>query len=214
MISSEFYNRYFNAILDGDRARCTKMVQELLDQGIEIKLLYRQLFEKTLYQVGELWERNQISVAKEHLVTAITENLLNLVYPRLFRKKAVSKKAVICCAANEYHQVGGKMVADIMELNGWDTYFLGANIPVDQVVSYIDEKKPDLVGLSLSIYFNFPSLKKEIEAIRAHFPDLDIIVGGQAFKWGKIQSLDRFKNLTYLSSLDELENQTRITDHG
>ena len=214
MISSEFYNRYFNAILDGDRARCTKMVQELLDQGIEIKLLYQQLFEKTLYQVGELWERNQISVAKEHLVTAITENLLNLVYPHLFRKKAVSKKAIICCAANEYHQVGGKMVADIMELNGWDTYFLGANIPVDQVVSFIDEKKPDLVGLSLSIYFNFPSLKKEIEAIQAHFPDLDIIVGGQAFKWGKIPSLDRFKNLTYLSSLDELENQTRITDHG
>ena len=213
MISSEFYNRYFNAILDGDRAGCTKMVQELLDQGIEIKLLYRQLFEKTLYQVGELWERNQISVAKEHLVTAITENLLNLVYPHLFRKKTVSKKAVICSAANEYHQVGGKMVADIMELNGWDTYFLGANIPVDQVVSFIDEKKPDLVGLSLSIYFNFPSLKKEIEAIQAHFPDLDIIVGGQAFKWGKIPSLDKFKNLTYLSSLDELENQTRITDH-
>jgi hypothetical protein len=26
--------------------------------------------------------------------------------------------------ANEYHQIGGKMVADIFELNGWRGYFV------------------------------------------------------------------------------------------
>ena len=209
MIQPDVYDQYFKALLDGDRSACTRMVQQLLDSGIDIKTLYRQLFEKSLYQVGELWESNQISVAREHLVTAITENLLNLIYPYLFKKRHLSKKAVISCAANEYHQIGGKMVADIFEMSGWDSYFLGANTPVDQMVAFIHETRPDLVGLSLSIYFNLPSLEKGLDAITTEFPTLDIIVGGQAFRWGEITLLNRFKQVSYLSSLDELEQQLK-----
>ncbi len=61
-----------------------------------------------MYEVGRLWEFNRISLAKEHLVTAITEGLLNLAYPRLFEKTSVDsqneKKVVISCAANEFNQ--------------------------------------------------------------------------------------------------------------
>ncbi len=209
MISSQIYDLYFKALLNGDRRDCNRMVQQLLDNGIEIQVLYRQLFEKALYQVGELWESNRISVAKEHLVTAITENLLNLVYPFLFAQRKTSQKAIISCAANEYHQIGGKMVADIFEMNGWDSYFLGANTPTDQMISFIDEIKPDVVGLSLSIYFNLPSLKQEITAINSHFPHLNILIGGQAFRWGTVPALNTFKNVTYLGSMDELEKELK-----
>jgi len=213
MLDQDFYDNYFRALLKGDRLTCGNIVQTLLDQGIEIKVLYRQLFEKALYEVGHLWENNKISVAREHLVTAITESLLNMVYPHLFKKNKVSKKAVISCAANEYHQIGGKMVADILELNGWDTYFLGANTPTDQMLAFIGDIKPDMLGLSLSIYFNFPALKQEIEAVNASFPQLDIIVGGQAFRWGKMPSLDDFKNLHYIASLDLLEKEFGNADN-
>ncbi|MCG8615224.1 MAG: cobalamin-dependent protein [Desulfobacterales bacterium] len=205
MIPQELYDTYFQALLKGDRPTCTQIVKDLLEKGIEIKPLYRGLFERSLYQVGKLWEANRISVAREHLVTAITENLLNLVYPYLFSKEPTSRKVIISCAANEHHQIGGKMVADIFEMYGWDSYFLGANTPVDQMVNFIDEIQPDMVGLSLSIYFNLPSLEKGIQAINASFPHLDIIIGGQAFKWGEITTLNRYKNLRLLASLDDLE---------
>ena len=94
---------------------------------------YNNLFQKSLYRVGELWESNRISVAKEHLATAITEGLLNLVYPKLFEPEQYRKgrTILISCTANEFHQIGGKMVADVCELNGWDSHFLGANTPVN-----------------------------------------------------------------------------------
>ena len=209
VIDPKFYNDYFDALLSGDRQACTQMVKTLLDQRIHIKTLYRELFEKSLYQIGDLWERNKISVAKEHLVTAITESLLNQVYPHLFQKKPTGRKVVISCAANEHHQIGGKMVADIFGMNGWDSYFLGANTPIDQMTQFIHETKPDLVGLSLSIYFNMPSLKKGIDAISSQFPNLEIVIGGQAFRWGELPSLKEYKNVTYLSSLDELEGQLK-----
>ena len=205
MITKQLYETYLDLLLEGNRLKCVQLVQDLLDRQIDIKDLYLHLFQQSLYKVGELWEYNKISVAKEHLATSITEGLLTLVYPRLFKARRTSKKAVISCSANEYHQVGGKMVADIFELNGWDGYFLGANTPVDQLLSFIDEKEPDLVGLSLSVYFNLPSLKAGIEAIRADFRKLDIVVGGRAFLVGGTQALKPYTGTYHIESLDALE---------
>lgn len=207
MIDDYLYEKYLGFLLQGRRNDCARIVQELLAQGIQVKSLYLDLFQKSLYAIGELWELNKISVAKEHLATAITEGLLNLVYPRLFERRPVHqrKKVVISCAANEYHQIGGKMVADIFELNGWEGHFLGANTPIDQLVEYIQEAKPDVVGLSLSVYFNIASLKAEIEAIRSNFVNLDIFVGGQAFRWGNTKLLKKYPGTYYIDSLDSLE---------
>ena len=97
------------------------------------------------------------------------------------------------------------MVADILATAGWDTYFLGANTPTEQMLAFIEETRPDMLGLSLSIYLNLPALKREIEAVNSVFPNLDIIIGGQAFKWGEVPSLNTFKNLTYIPSLEDLK---------
>lgn len=98
------------------------------------------------------------------------------------------------------------MVADIFELNGWDAHFLGANTPVDHVLDYIQETKPDLVGLSLSVYFNIAALKTGIEAIRSNFHQLDLVIGGQAFRTGGVEMIQRFSGTEFIPSLDELEN--------
>ena len=206
MITTQLYQDYLSLLLKGDRIACSRIVQNFADQGIEIKTLYTDLFQKSLYAVGELWEFNKISVAKEHLVTAITEGLLNLIYPRLFEKelKKKNKKVVISCAANEFHQIGGKMAADVFELNGWDSHFLGANTPIQHMLEYIQDVKPDLVGLSVSVYFNLPSLKKGLDAIRADFRNLDILIGGQAFTRGGKDILKQYSGAHYVASLDEL----------
>lgn len=208
MITDELYQEYLNLLLEGKRADCSRIVQQLMDKEIEIKVLYTNLFQKSLYAVGELWEFNKITVAKEHLATAITEGLLTLTYPRLFEAEHLQpvKKAIISCAANEYHQVGGKMVADMLEIHGWDAHFLGANTPLDHILEHIEEIRPDLVGLSLTVYFNMAALKKGVEAIRSNFNNLDIFIGGQAFRSGGVEMIKRYSGTEYIPSLDELEN--------
>jgi len=83
-LSELVYEEYLAALLAGDRARCTALVEELLAAGVGLKDLYVHLFQRALYRVGELWERQRVSVAVEHLATAITERLLTLVQARLF----------------------------------------------------------------------------------------------------------------------------------
>jgi len=200
------YQQYRQNLLAGNRSLCLEQVQTLLDGGIEIKTLYTEYFQKSLYDVGELWEQNKISVATEHLATSITESAMGLVQPLLFGHKRSGYKAVITCVANEFHQVGGKMVADIFELHGWDGYFLGANTPLSDLLQMLEEKKPDIVCFSLSIYSNLPVLLTAIDAVRKDFPAIDIFVGGQAFRWGGKEALQSIAKVTLLESLDELEH--------
>ena len=118
MIDESVYENYLTALLAGRRSECHSIVQRLLDEDIDLKKLYTDLFQRSMYRVGELWENNRITVANEHLSTSITESLLNLAYPSIFARERIGRKVVISCAVNEFHQIGGKMVANIFEFNG------------------------------------------------------------------------------------------------
>lgn len=204
MIDKETYNRYFESLIKGAKNECVAIFDEVLKNNIPVEIIYTQLFQPSLYQVGEYWEMNKISVATEHMATAITENLMIKLQPQLFSTERIGKKAVIACVANEYHQVGAKMIADIFEMNGWDGYFIGANTPVTELIRFLKSKNPDLLGLSLSIYYNLPELKNTIAIIRQHFPDLPILVGGQAFRWGGTEITEQFSNVACLSGIETL----------
>jgi len=152
VISETVYGDYLAFLLSGKKAECVTIVQGLIDQKIFVKDLYLELFQRSMYQVGKLWEENKVSVATEHMATAITEGLLQLVYPMLFSADHVGKSAIIACVPQEYHQLGAKMVADIFEMNGWDaTMKIRANdseIPIIAVTAYASD----------------PSRKKSMEA--------------------------------------------------
>lgn len=205
MIDTNIYNSYFESLIQGKRNDCRLIVEGLIHDHHSVEGIYSDLFQPSLYQVGEYWERNLISVATEHMATAITESLMILMQPGIFATERVGKKAVIASVAGEYHQVGAKMVADIFEMNGWDGFFLGGNTPEKELIRFIDQNKPDVIGLSLTIYFNYPVLISGIQRIRHYFDDIPLIVGGQAFKWGgRTDTLGQFKETYYLDSIGEL----------
>jgi len=202
---AEVYDSYLESLINGSRQACSRIVETLLDEDISIRLIYEDLFQRALYRIGSLWETHDISVATEHLATAITESLMALTYRVMFSRNPIHRSAVIACTVNEHHQIGGKMVADLLEMHGWDAYFLGANTPISDLLDMIEDKQPDLVGLSVSVYFSMPGLLDTISAIRKHHLDLPILIGGQAFRWGGKQLFDDAANITYISSLQSLE---------
>jgi len=206
MINEDQYEHYLKALLAGNRFECRAFIQSLLDKNIEITELYESLFRKSMYKVGELWECNQITVANEHLATAITDSLLTLTYPEIIKTERIGKKAVISCCTNEFHQLGAKMAADILELNGWDSHFLGANTPTSDIAEYIDKVIPDIIGLSFCILQDRDDLQKSIEIINTDFSYIDMIIGGQAFLYSEAMDILRqYPHIEYIPSLKNLE---------
>lgn len=208
-IGEPLYRRYLDALLRGERRRCRAVVERLLADDVAIKEIYTQLFQRSLYEVGDLWERAAVSVAVEHLATAITEGLLDLVYPRLFAGERRGRSAVIACVANEHHQIGAKMVADVFELDGWDAHFLGADADRGALLAATEARRPEVVGLSLALAANVHELRRLAGEIRGSFPGLQLVVGGQALRWLDAGALARETGARYLATLDEVERFLR-----
>ncbi len=205
LIDQGRYEQYFTNLIQGKRIPCYNIVNQLISNQFDIKTLYQNLLQRSLYSVGELWEYNKITVAAEHMATLITESLMNQMSPHLPIGESVNKRVVISSVEDEPHQIGGKMVADIFEIHGWDTIYLGANTPVMELIEFVKEVEPNLVGLSMSVYFHIDTLKKTLSLINSNFNNLHVIVGGQAFKRCADSVIKNFNNTTYIPDLEALE---------
>jgi MerR family transcriptional regulator, light-induced transcriptional regulator len=212
MIDEIIYVDYMASLIDGDKSKCASIVASLLEQKIDLKILYHDLFQRSLYQVGKLWEHNDICITTEHVATSITECLINFAYPVIHSSKKINKKVIVACVPKEFHQIGAKMVADIFELNGWKAYYAGANIHSVELFRLLKSKKTDLLAISLTFYLNVLRLFDLIEKVQKEFPNLPIIVGGQAIADRKPDIIDRYSNVRYLSSLTDLEKYIKKYD--
>ena len=184
-----------------------------------IPRVYQDLLQPALYRIGELWECGQISVATEHMATAITEELMNAVYPRLINRTRIGRKVVIATVEKEEHQVGAKMASDLFEMHGWDALFPGAGITTSELLALLDRERPALLGLSFTIPEHSASLLRMLQRIRAHAPRLPILVGGQGLRWTDTAAWPELENVSYIASLDALDAYlarlaTGETDHG
>lgn len=198
-IASE--KEFLDSLIYGDRAMCLDYAQKYLKHNSSIIELYEDVFKKSLYEVGELWELNKISVASEHLSSAIIESILNEYYAEITAVKKNDKTVVIACVEDEYHQIGAKMINDIFELNGWNSFFLGANTPSNELISFLKNIKPELLAISVSLYFHIPKLEMMIQQIRKELPELVVLVGGQAFSNGGSEVLLKYDQVIYQPDL-------------
>ena len=205
MISDAVYYHYLNALLDGNKSECVRIIADLLDKNEDIKEIYTKIFQKSMYRIGYLWEHNRATVAKEHQATKITESLLNLVYPKIFDKNKIDKKVLITCVDKEFHEIGPKIISDFFELKGWHSIFLGSNTPQNEILQTIKEEQPNVVGISNTFYMNIARLFKLTEKITTTFPNLEIIVGGQAIDERTSENLIKLGNVHVISDLYVLE---------
>lgn len=175
---------FLQAILKGPRQAALNVALEALHEGHSAADIYVEILQESLYEVGRRWEANQITVAEEHMATAITQYVVAQMYSRLAPAGVARGKMIITGVEGELHQVGANMVADLLEADGWDVRFLGTNVPHAGILSAIAEHHPTVLGISATMIFNVPKVRHLINDVRHKFGDRAprIILGGSAFR--------------------------------
>ncbi len=146
--------------------------------------VYTDVFQESLYEVGRLWEQCRISVAAEHMATAITQYVMAQTYSEVQPVGERRGNAVVTGVQGELHQVGAAMVADILEYRGWNVRFLGTNMPHEGILQAIEEHEPEVIGISATMLFNVPSVVRLVEDVDRKFSKARprIVLGGAVFR--------------------------------
>lgn len=179
--------QYFNMILVGDKTGATKLITTSLKSGISVQDIYIGVFQEVQYEVGRLWQHNKLSVAMEHLCTSTTSHIMTLISPFLNTNPKNGKKMIATCVSEELHDIGIRMVSDLVENSGWESYYLGSNTPDRSIVEIVRQTKADVLGLSVTISYHLKHLLQLIEIIKSdkELSGTHIIVGGYPFKLDK-----------------------------
>jgi len=181
---SELARTYLENILRGDRKNALSLILHEIGEGTSVRDIYLMVFQPVQYEIGHLWQTNKISVAQEHFCTGATQLIMSQLYPYLFTGEKKNRKMITTCVAGELHEIGARMVTDFFEMEGWDTYYLGANMPVEGLIKYLLDVRPQLLAISATMTTHVSAVAEMIRFIRsvpAVPSDLKIMVGGYPF---------------------------------
>lgn len=178
-------DRYLAAQLAGDRREAMRLVlDEGFGKGVSVIDLQVDVIRAAQDEIGRLWQQNKVSIAQEHMATAISQLTLSALFERARPKPALGKKVVLACVEGEQHDLPARLVADVLDLEGFDIRYLGANVPHDDLIKSITHESPDAIGLSVTMSFNVPSLRIAVERVRA-VTQRPIFIGGHAMQWAQ-----------------------------
>jgi methanogenic corrinoid protein MtbC1 len=162
---AELKARFVNAQLAGNRHEAIRVVlDDGMAGGASVQELQLSVIQEAQREIGRLWQDNRISVAQEHMATAISHMALARLYDEAAREPANGKVVLVACVQGELHDFPARLIADALDLVGFDVRYLGADVPTDTLLERVAEIQPDMVALSATMDSTCPRCARPYSA--------------------------------------------------
>jgi len=158
-----------------------EIAQKRLDSGEDpLKILGDA--RKAVAIVGQRYQDGEYFIPELVYSGEMLKAIVEMVKPKLAKGAEVERlgKVIIGTVAGDIHDIGKDIVTFILDVNGFEVYDLGVDIPAEEFVDRIKEVKPEVVGLSGFLTVSFDSMKETIQSIKdAGLRDkVKIMIGG------------------------------------
>jgi len=164
---SRVREQFIAAQLAGDRRRALQLITDVPDSiRVTPSAVRTHVIRATQAEIGRLWQTNAISIAQEHMATAISHLALAALFDRDRPKPPNGRTVVVACVEGELHEFPARLVADELDVAGFDVRFLGANVPTDHLLTFIAREEPDLVVLSATLALHADAVRAAVKRIR------------------------------------------------
>ncbi|WP_169977031.1 MerR family transcriptional regulator [Tautonia rosea] len=158
-------------------ARTAEVIYEHLTTGLAPAEIANAILTPALTEAGERLFRNDCSIVEERLATMfLLRKLAALVDDAQRANSSPLGRVIVFVMQGDRHEGGALMLSLALELAGWRSLFLGADLPIREVQRGIDRWKPVAVGVSLSLSRNIRKRFDELESLHG----APIFVGGRS----------------------------------
>ena len=163
---------------NGRSREAVRFALELLDMGTPAARVITDVLAPAQQRVGERWFENELSVADEHLASGAVESTLHAlssVEPAPEGRGSV----LVACAEGDWHSLAARMIADLLQNEGFAVVCLGASTPAEQITRFVKRHRPHALVVSCNLTIFFAGVTRVTDA--AHEQGLPVLVGGRAF---------------------------------
>jgi DNA-binding transcriptional MerR regulator len=158
---------------------------QITSKGIEKTIT--QIIFPFLERIGILWVTSRINPAQEHLVTNIIRQKLIVGIEKTSPALQANSTALLFLPEGEHHELGILFMYYLLKARGVKVLYLGANVPIKDVLYVADLKVPTFVYTHLtSVASNF-NFEKFLTKVGATLPKYSVVVSGlltQTYKKG------------------------------
>jgi methanogenic corrinoid protein MtbC1 len=138
-----------------------------------------------MHRLGDQWAAGEASSVSGHFATMVLkQRLLSMLQATAWHSDA---PIVLCaCPAGEFHELGLLTFAYTMQQEGWQIYYLGANLSLSALLEACQQIQPALVALSLTHGVELASRLDMLQELDTGLAQTyPTCVGGQAIERGQ-----------------------------
>ena len=169
------------AIDQGDQEKTIELTKAALDGGANPRDIITKGLQAGMAAVGEKFSSGEYFLPDMLMAARAMKAALEVLKPAL-EKTGIPTigKVVIGTVEGDMHDIGKNVVATFLSGNGFEVFDLGLNVPVQQFIDGVKEKKPDILGMSALLSTTMPVFGKVIQALEeAGLRDsVKVVVGG------------------------------------
>lgn len=148
-ISSSLLDQVVDALLNYRIDRCEQLLKrallayEPLDYAQEVLL-------PALKTIGDLWHEGRLSVAQEHWFSGCLKRILLGMLNTLNTHSEQEPAMLFATPSKEPHEFGILLCCMLAAAQNYRCYYLGADLPGEDIVEAIEHLQPDIVVIGLT----------------------------------------------------------------
>jgi len=139
---------------------------------------YDDILKPVLYDVGYLWQENKLEIGVEHVCSNTANKTIHKITDSV-RPKDRMENIIICTPDGELHNIACNIIESVLLEKGFQVNNVSPSIPTDSMINYIDETKPCIILISVTLNDNIGSAVRLVKKISNIF-SVPILVGGLA----------------------------------
>lgn len=158
-------------------------------------------------EVGDRWASGELSVGEEHFISEQLRDFLVSQWRPMSRRTRFSTTYICANLPGERHTLALHMVASVLALHGYKVIFLGADLPLDELVEMSARARAQAICLSLSTAGEVEHKEAMLRELEAKLPkEVQLLLGGGGAQALRQEHMARgSKRLHVMNALPELE---------
>ena len=205
-VRKKIQDKLYKKLTEGNIQDSVKLYEEYTN-NFNFANFLDVILKQVMYKIGEDWETDKISVATEHIASNTAQILVSKIMKQVSRNPR-KKKILICVPVGEEHRLGCDILETYLSSKGFKTYNIGTSIPTEAILNFIDDEKPDIVFVSITIKDNLQAGQRLVKKINEQ-SNIPILVGGLAVQEENIPNFDA--KIIPNTTLDEIPKIIRAS---